>query len=291
MPAVFESFEARRLFALTPPGDPTPVGDILEPPTAKLSKTGTLQINGSPRRDLIYVSRDETTGATVIRFGGPTAVQMRRPVLPPGGFDGRKVKRIKVDAGGGSDAITFTRSDAKIIPVTINAGKGDDTILAVGRGLILAGGSGDDTITSRQYGYNRYTQAERDLFVTHPAGDDVGSVSDTAMINGKLVTKEEAFSLAILASGNRLEGGDGNDTFESSGGDDSLFGGAGTDHYHASSPLLEIFHADLADQPIVTADRNSVRSRLATFGVGDVTTITVGSPTYVRADSLDDIGH
>lgn len=287
MTASFESFEPRRLFSVVL----TPIAEITPRPTAKLSATGTLQITGTSKRDILTVARDEKTGFIKVTIGGPAVIDRRKAdIIPDAGFDPRLVKRIKLDAGGGNDLITYTRTDAKVIPVTINTGKGNDTITAEGRGMILSGGSGDDTITSQQHGAFRYTQAERDLFTIFANGSDTGTVRPSVVIDGKVVTKEEAFSLAIKASGNLLDGGDGNDTFNTYGGEDSLVGGAGTDHYHADFRGIQVFaDADLADQPVTKAARKSIRSRLAVSGVEDIVTISTGSPMYEQANTLDDL--
>src|ERR1051325_1937676 len=109
------------------------------------------------------------------------------------------VTSIRADGGSGNDS--FTVMPGVTVPVTIDGGDGDDTILYSGTGgATLTGGAGDDYI-------------ETDT--TSPSNVNGGDGADFIVIKGK--------GAAIV------HGGNGDDQITGGFGADQLFGDAGDD--------------------------------------------------------------
>ncbi len=110
--------------------------------------------------------------------------------------------RIRVNVAGGSDRV---RIDASVtLPVTVQAGSGDDTIIAGSGRTFVRGGTGNDTI------------------IGGAAGDylDGGTGNDVLHGNG---------------GNDMLIGGAGNDRLFGGPGNDTLFGDAGNDYLEAGT--------------------------------------------------------
>ena len=95
----------------------------------------------------------------------------------------------------------------------------------------------------------------------------------------------------IPATGNRLEGGDGDDKFETYGSEDTIVGGNGKDSYIAPVNGIDVYEETNLTPITPTKDVVSIRSRLAAFGVEEITTkrpSNFGSVT-VSGGSLADL--
>lgn len=99
------------------------------------------------------------------------------------------------------------------VPVTLDGGLGDDTLLGGGGRDAIAGGDGADSINAG-------------------AGDDyaIGNSGDDSILGGDGVD-----TLTGSAGRNRLYGGNGNDRLSGSGGRDFLYGEAGDDRLYGAA--------------------------------------------------------
>lgn len=190
-------------------------------------------------------------------------------------FDIKRVKRIKINTAGGNDVVNFDVT-GKFRPTAISGGSGNDTLSTLGIGTTLLGGSGDDTLvsgegTGRLVTFNA-VNLEDGSTVTRVASREYRAVTRQG---GQLVLTPltATFVLAQSATGNRLEGSDGNDIFETFGGEDTIVGGAGNDSFTAEQNGVDVYEeTDLAPITLPEAPATTVRSRLASFGVENITT-------------------
>ena len=165
-----------------------------------------------------------------------------RPLAPssdPNAPGNAPPRQVPVNGGNGDDLISLDQ------PADVDAGAGNDTIVATGNGSdSIDGGAGDDLMAGG---------GGNDEYAVDSAGDtvfeEIGAGSDTvvASIDYTLPDFVEHLTLggsAVTATGNGLanrligNGGDniligldGGDTLVGLGGDDTLIGGEGSDGY------------------------------------------------------------
>jgi RTX calcium-binding nonapeptide repeat (4 copies) len=104
---------------------------------------GTLEITGTPGADTI---------ALRLAPGGPTTLQ-----VDVGGdgtadfsFDTSTFTAINVQAGDGADTVTGSNGLAPLGRLTIDGGRGNDTLLGGDGSDVLIGGPGNDTIAGNR---------------------------------------------------------------------------------------------------------------------------------------------
>lgn len=139
-PYALEALEPRRLMSAA---------------TVTLGDDGVLLIQGTDGRDCIalgYSARDGSLCVNIMQHG-TAAGWMWQPDDLRLFFDGSRIHEIRVEAGGGDDAIFCTsvvdegvfRKDFNI-PLYADGGAGDDTIGGTACADTLIGGAGDDWI-------------------------------------------------------------------------------------------------------------------------------------------------
>jgi Ca2+-binding RTX toxin-like protein len=210
--SVIELLERRRLLS----AGPTPVS---------LNGSGQLRINGTNGPDVIRVSLEaaDTAKLDVTVNGSVTT------------FDVASVKRgIRVDGRGGNDDIRVDQTNGAIsIPLNVQAGSGDDTVV---------GGAGDDRIDG---------SSGNDL-LEGEAGDDslLGGAGDDSINGGS------GNDTAVGSSGNdHIAGELGDDSLNGGSGDDSLDGGSGSDRIRGSSGKNSFSSSD--DAPEILDDKGT----------------------------------
>ncbi len=278
---MFETFESRVLMANT-----------ISPVTAKLSRSGTLFITGTDAAEKtqiiqtdgggFYVRVGNTIPTLVGTYGLTSRIQQSRykPL-----FDLGLVKRISVSAAGGNDEVLI--GSEKGVPVVIHGGEGDDTISSGGTRSSFFGDAGNDAINV----------ASQSLTYTNPTFQRVTEAGNN------IVTTYDGIANArsiLNATGNHIEGGDGDDIIYTRGTEDSVYGGAGDDQVVKMNDL-DTYTSDLPALP-VSSGSNSAPSRLAAFGVEaivaetsarviDLRTIhlqgAIEAPVVVRRNTID----
>lgn len=224
-----------------------------------------------------------------------------------------------INGGKGDDRISTFGTNT-----IINGGSGDDTLRSQQGTIFFVDANGTRSIATTTIGAGSVYQFNGDLrgqsFYTRTFDGKTGTVDVTAnnrvistnfrgritntqlISNGGAATYWQASdggldfvspvggSVTLNASGNRLDGGDGDDTFITSGTEDTIVGGNGHDSFTAPAAGIDVYNVDLA--PIaVSKDILTIRSRLSAIGVEDITTNvdkTKGSVT-VKAASLADL--
>lgn len=266
---MFETFESRVLMANT-----------ISPVTAKLSRTGTLFVTGTEANEKIQIIQsagggvavraDNTTPTLLGTYGLTTRIKQDRykPL-----FDLNLVKRIVIAGAGGDDeiAVNIERS----IPVNISGGAGNDQIKGAVSSSRVFGDAGDDTID--------LATGQR----VETSGNSVQSFTIDRTQTGS-VRPNYVFNSGrgvINATGNRIDGGDGNDTLYTRGTEDSVYGGAGDDKVIR----INEFDSYFTDLPALPAANNTniAPSRAALFSVESVVSnsITTGAD-YVQLTSI-----
>lgn len=215
----YEPLEKRRLLAATSPASVKV--DPYGAPTIRLTRTGTLVVSGSAARETVKIGTRKNGRIAVDFFR--TVIRVPVDDTTSAGlfvynfsFDARRVKRFDVGMAGGHDTIVAGTKLAG--RSTLSGGAGDEVITTSGRRMILLGGSGDDTLTSE-------ARARKEIPVFQ--GDIAGGVDRDPVT-------------AIDATYNVLSGSDGNDTLRSTGGEDSVSGGAGNDTFFLKSSVKPI---------------------------------------------------
>jgi Ca2+-binding RTX toxin-like protein len=212
--------------------------------------TGVLTVNGAPG-----TSNDNI----LIDVNGGVRVQVNGTVET---FPGAVVTSINVLAGAGNDAVTIGNGLAGI-PITIDGGDGNDTLIAGDADITIMGGNGDDTIIGGPGNDSLDGGAGNDVIfglggndtitggsgndmiyagtgnnvVSDGSGDDFVDLSQNSVAvtyvtgGGNDTVIGTPFNDVIIgSSGNdRLEGRGGNDTLIGGPGNDQLFGGDGVD--------------------------------------------------------------
>lgn len=241
---IIESIERRRMFAaaagsLTAASLPEAAGPVA---TATLRPDGTLEVFGTPGRDTLVVNQDHRSPRIRVRamLNGHLADDHEI-----GNFRASDVKRIVVKGGNKDDRITI--DVARAMPATIEGGTGNDRLVASGGNLHLVGGAGDDDLIANP--------------LRQPQPHDIIVLDDPGL----------AGHLWINPTANRLEGGAGQDTLSSVGGDDTVIGGSGDDLFKCLGGGVTVRHADLL--PDVAGEKKITRdSRVAVFGIETITT-------------------
>jgi Ca2+-binding RTX toxin-like protein len=113
---------------VTAPATPPPTSSSV---TASLSSGGTLTVNGTSTIDTISFALS-SRGLTVVGNGASV-----------GGSPFNGVKRITVNGVDGDDRLD---ASSLSLPVTLNGGNGNDTLIGGGGDDVLSGGSGDDNL-------------------------------------------------------------------------------------------------------------------------------------------------
>lgn len=234
-----QSLELRQLLATNPARDSNPPEAAGSATTATLRSDGTLEVFGTPSRDTISVDQDHRSPRIRVRATINSRAADDREI---GNFRARDVKRIVVKGGNKDDRIDVTVAGDRA--KTVEGGKGNDQLAVVGGNLHLVGGAGDDRLTA-----NPDFQPRPDFII--------------------------GFDLTprgyLYATNNHLEGGDGRDTLESVGGDDTLMGGRGEDVFNSLAGNVTMAMGDL---PLVLiSEKDRLReNRVALFGIETIKT-------------------
>ena len=157
-------------------------------------------------------------------------------------FPATLIRRVLIESGNGNDIVN---ADRLSIPLTVNAGTGNDRVTGgdstdVLRGEggkdTLLGGRGDDTLDG-QSGHDYLVGGEGNDLLSGGSGDD--RMEGNA---GRDTLYGRAGNDALFGgSGNdRLDGGDGNDHLMGQAGLDRSYGGAGDDKFLARDLLADI---------------------------------------------------
>jgi Ca2+-binding RTX toxin-like protein len=237
--AVFESLETRRFLSASlvkaeegeGGGRPTDSGEV----TVEPSKA---DVEGTRKADTIVIDINTTTGFVDFTING-----VLKASVPQNSVSGG----IEVEAHGGNDTITI--GAGVTVPLEIDGGKGNDTIvggsgndeLKGGAGKdSINGGAGDDILEGEQGNDSLVGGAGRD-FLDGDVGKDNcsgGDDDDTVMGgNGNDVLAGELGDDRLRGENGRddCNGGDGNDDIDGGSGRDRATGGAGTDDFNEST--------------------------------------------------------
>src|SRR5262245_64473519 len=154
--------------------------------------TGVLTATGDNHDNTITVSHD-AAGAILINDGAVPIVGGTPNVA--------NTTQIQLSGRGGDDVITADSSST--VPVTIDGGAGDDTIIGGGGADILYAGAGNDIVTGGRGNDTAFLGAGNDRFIWNPGdGSDVvegQSGFDTLVFNGSNVGE----NIDISADGER----------------------------------------------------------------------------------------
>lgn len=268
---LFEPCEARRLLSADViDAAPAPSGV-----SAKLSKTGVLTITGSSAKDTINIAEyngkvielrvdggvnllaqyGTTAGSGIIRISDTSEFRVSLAADSDSiYFDAALVKRIVVNTGAGRDYVNAQISKPNI-SVAIDGGRHNDTLVTSARNSTVLGGIGNDLIVSDRQ------PLFRTIRVTSVPGIQVGS-STTYRLDRSYTT----LPATLDASGNRLDGGEGDDRFRVRGAEDTVIGGGGSDSVTKLN-ALDVFLSDLPELTTTQRTANTIKSRLAVFGV------------------------
>lgn len=189
--------------------------------------TGVLTVNGGPgaSNDNILIDHD-----------GGVRVQVNGTVET---FPGVVVTAINVLAGDGNDGVTVG-GGLLGIPITVDGGSGDDTI--VGGDVTITGGLGDDIITGG------------------PGHDNLDGGGGNDVIDG-------------LGGNDVITGGDNDDEIHGGDGNDNLSGGSGNDTIHAGTGNNVV--SDGSGNDTIDLSQNSVAVSYTTGGGNDT---VIGTP-------------
>ena len=210
--------------------------------SADLSGRGVLSVVGTDAADAITISADRD--ARQITVAGATD--------EPAVFDARRVRAIRVEVGGGDDAVSITTllrgrvgvdlgdgDDTLVSEAEVGArgGAGDDTMTLTGpRGGALLGGDGNDTLNG--------SDAARYNLLNGGDGDDDLTGGDNARGRDVLFGGDGNDTLTGLAGRDLLVGGDGDDGLFGGEGDDVLLGGRGVDTLDGGAGDNRLFDPD-----------------------------------------------
>ena len=181
------------------------------------------------------------------------------------------VRRFEIDCRGGNDSVVF--DDLITRSATVRGGDGNDTIRTASGNDLLDGGEGDDILNG---GFDRgrsrdtligglgmdladYSQRNRPLKIDLDGNADDGEAGERDNVDpsiegvfggsqGDAITSNLSVPVVLLGNGgndtlnssagdDRLIGGRGNDILNSRGGDDFLAGGAGSDTLFGGSGI------------------------------------------------------
>ena len=161
-----------------------------------------------------------------------------------------------VDAGAGNDRVVASGGGDRV-----QGGLGDDQLDGMGGNDVLEGGAGKDTLSGdgiAKSGYmNSLAGAQHGAdFIDGGAGDDklygqgsndqvYGGAGDDQMYGDDPVKTGDADYLDVAFHGNDyLDGEDGDDYMEGGGKDDILYGGAGKDNMWGDTSAANVTTAD-----------------------------------------------
>jgi uncharacterized delta-60 repeat protein len=172
-----------------------------DPSGVSLSSTGTLTVNGPPAGEKIELTRRPNPSGS-----GPAVLRVQRGPYSRG-FDPARVKRVIVNAGAGDDEVL---AEFPAVPATVNGGDGHDTVFATQAGASVFGQAGNDTIASAGLA-------------------DGGDGND--LVDGRGTLRGGSGNDELLGGpgDDLLDGGAGNDTLNGREGNDRLDGGTGAD--------------------------------------------------------------
>ena len=94
---------------------------------------GQLNVRGTDAADTVTFGREADTGLYVLAVNG----NVRH-------FRQSDVRRVRIDAGNGNDAVTVNRSVR--LATTLNGDAGDDTLNGGSGADVISGGDGDDRL-------------------------------------------------------------------------------------------------------------------------------------------------
>jgi hypothetical protein len=159
---------------------------------------GVLTVTGTDARDAIHVSLDRDNVEQLhVRLGQSDNL-----------FDLNAVESIVINAGAGNDRIVISeRTGSVYVPLTIDAGAGNDTIVTGSGNDVIVAGLGNDRVTTG-------------------AGDDQLDGGDG---NDRLTGGGDDDLILAGAGRDRLAGGAGSDNLDGGGGNDAISTGVGTD--------------------------------------------------------------
>jgi len=196
-----ESLESRRLLSVAAPAADDGGADI------QIHKSGLVVVTATDGNDTIFI--DNVTGAPGGVFIDINLSFYSTVQIP-------QVKELLLNAGTGDDSITI--QSGVPIPVTVNGGDGNDTVIdSNNQNDFLYGGAGDDSITNAGGGNDLLAGgSNHDTLVGGSATDTLrGGRGPDSLIGG---TGSEL-----------LQGGPGDDTFQPNSDQTSVVGGGGSD--------------------------------------------------------------
>jgi Ca2+-binding RTX toxin-like protein len=135
-------------------------------------QAGTLEVTGTARADNVVL---------LVAPGAPTTLQVDvgGDRTPDFSFDTAAFTAVHVRAGGGADTITGTAGLEALGRLTIDGGRGDDTLFGGGGDDVLLGGRGNDTVTGARGNDIASLGAGDDRFTWNP-GDGNDTVDGQA---------------------------------------------------------------------------------------------------------------
>jgi len=171
----------------------------------------SLTIQGDDTPASIEVFLDNSGQNVLVQNAGATIASYSKSTL----------SALFIQTGAGNDHISIGSSITQ--PVKIEAGAGDDLVVAGGGLATIMGGLGNDTLVGG-YASNLIHGEEGNDYLIAGAGSDVldGGAGDD--------TLEGSTGIGLLSGGlgnDSVKGGSGNYTLSGGGGDDTLTGGSG----------------------------------------------------------------
>ena len=192
---------------------------------------GAVSVNGQAGTDMVYANDQAVAYNDAYMITG-TSVD-RTPFLDRGTSVGRTffggltysgIEGLTLNAEAGNNIITGSSAS---VPLTIDAGAGNDAIFGGPGNDTIYGGPGNDTIFGGD-GNDRLDGGDGNDYLDGGGGNDTlyGDNEEVSIAWGDALIYESGPE----GSGNdTLYGGDGNDALYGGGGDDMLYGGTGQD--------------------------------------------------------------
>jgi hypothetical protein len=255
--------------------------------TATLAPDGLLQIEGTPRDDVIVVS--QVNGQISVSGVRGTFAASRVKAVDVVGLEGNDEIRLDSEAWNTQFkypnpfiSVDMLPNELIRVPVLVDGGAGNDTIVGGAAADVLLGGAGNDSVDGN-------------------SGDDVihgGAGDDTiyGRAGNDRIYADEGNDSALGGSGDdtvyaddgndRVHGEDGNDSIWGGNGDDTLNGGLGDDSLSAEQGRDQVF-GDLGHDVLTGGDGDD----WLTGGDGDDYLLGNEGNDYLEGNSGNDMLH
>ncbi|MFO1065865.1 MAG: hypothetical protein U0892_18535 [Pirellulales bacterium] len=217
---------------------------------------GTLIVVGTPADDTIDVTVGSSTGVVRLSFGSNGAQVFS------------SVQRVSIYGIGGNDKISAWPTS---VPTVIDAGDGDDEVVAWWGPATILGGQGND----------RLTAGGTSATISGGDGDDIITGSDAADVLDGGAGNDQIFG---QGGDDRLIGSAGNDTLDGGSGNDNVDGGDGDDALSNPSGGLDVMLGGAGNDTLAGSYSNETLDG----GSGDDRIYGAGGTDTVRASTGND---